>query len=81
MPLGDVRPTWNVVFEYSEWLDQQGLMIVREDDVRTHENLVDVFFHEREAVAFGEDDEDAHGGQHYAGQAPADDTNPPHDGN
>lgn len=56
MPLGDARPTWNAVFEYSEWLDQQGLMKVPEDDVRTHENLVDEFFDHREAVAIDEEE-------------------------
>ena len=39
--------TKSIIFRYSEWLDQQGLVISdRDGDARTHEELVSQFMTE-----------------------------------
>lgn len=42
------NPEWALAFEYSEWLDQQGLMVDESVDGRTHEELANQFLSERE---------------------------------
>lgn len=41
------NPEWTRAFEYSEWLDQQGVLHDDNDDGRSHEDLVNEFFAEQ----------------------------------